>query len=472
MAGAQTQAPGQAAKDGSTANPKAAPKVASPKATAAKIPNYLAPISPQQIVKNATNTMAKAYAPQVQSLNQQQAAAQGLSDKRTADNKYYNTWLQTQMGALQAHANAADAQIQGAQSGLMAQQNALYSAQPGQLVAGADARSGNVSNNAQSSAFGQDVNANQQQNTGLLNASEQSALGTIQGNEDQRNNAQANDFNVVASQQNTQLGQLQTALTGIANNRTKLATAETGDVAKEIARLQGVEISKAQSNESFQAAEQKLGLTAATDSSTIAKNAATSTAALSNAATAKTNAATSQVRAATALSAQQQNAMNQNRDYNLNAAKFGAATAKDMYERTNSLGPYKVAAGKTPKPLSDASQNVVYTKIDQISGTLNQLIQNGATPQEAYHLLQNGGSTTLNGKSHSYTPDNIQLLNAAYNVRNGGSGLTAGDIAALKHVFGLSTPGQRYKVATPAPKGSVGAAVNGAVNGALGAIGA
>lgn len=418
--------------------------------TAARIPNYLAPLSPGAIKKQATTTIAAAYRPASQELNQQATQAKAISDKRTADNKYYLAWLNTQEQAMQTHADAANQQLIDQENTLRTQQQGLYSTQAGSLIAAANARSGNVSNNDQSNAFNQSLTQNQITNEGLLNSSQQSSTETMAHDNDLTNAVRLNSSSFVQAGEQKQLSDLQTALTGIAQARSKLVTSEASDITKEIARLNGIEIQKAQSNRDFGVAAQKLGISQAETQSLIDNRAASTKIA--------------EINAQTRLSTAQQNAMNQDRNFDLNKQKFGAAAAKDLYERNHGLGPYRPAKTTGAKPpLTQTGQNAVYARIDKVTAQINNLItQHGYTPQQAYHAVQNGGfvgggqhesqSTSSTGSSSKSLSQgqvkiiqegDIQILNAAFNLRQGGVGLSPGDVAALK-AMGLAHPGNHY----------------------------
>lgn len=407
------------------------------KPAAPTTPTALQPLSPGQITKQATNTISKAYNPAYTSLNQQSKQAKAVSAKRTSDNKYYQTWMDSQMATLQSHADAAHQALLGLEANLGASQNALYGGQAGSLIAGANARTGNVSNDAQSNAFGSQLAQNQTSNEGLLNNSRlQSAQGIDTANQ-QIAGARSNNYGLISAAQTKQQTDLNTALTGIANSRTKLDQSKTGDIAKEIARLQGVEIQKAQAEQNYNLASQKLNVTAANTQSLIATRAGQ-------------------------LTVAQQNAMTKNAQFNLNVQKFNSATAKDLYQRQHGLGPYKPAAGqKGPKPLSPASQNVIYNKITGIRAHIQLLINAyHLSPVDAYHALMNGvmpqsytykytqGGQTKTGHGGGL-PAGVTnvgeagLLNAAYNTRQGGGGLSPGDIRYLEKTYGLTNPGAR-----------------------------
>lgn len=415
-----------------------------------RIPNYLAPLSPGAIKKQATTTIAAAYRPASQELDQQGTQAKAISDKRTADNKYYLAWLNTQEQAMQTHADAANQQLIDQENTLRTQQQGLYSTQAGSLIAAANARSGNVSSNGQSNAFNQTLTQNQITNEGLLNSAQQSSNETMTHDNDLTNAVRLNSSSFVQAGEQKQLSDLQTALTGIAQARSKLVTSEASDTIKEIARLNGIEIQKAQSNRDYGAAVAKLNLSTAETQSLIDNRAA--------------NTKLAGQRLTLDLNKAQLAQLNSDRTYKLDAAKYGAQAAKDLYERQHGLGVYKPAKGTSAKPpLTQTGQNALYKRIDAVTAQINNLItQHGYTPQQAYHAVQNGGfvggaqhesqstsstGTTSTSKSQGQVKisqeGDIQILNAAFNLRAGGVGLSPGDVAALK-AMGLAHPGNHY----------------------------
>lgn len=413
------------------------------KGASSQIPNYLAPQSPQAIRRQATTSVAAAYKPAQQDLNHQEKQAKAISDKRSADNKYYLAWLDTQEQALQAHADASNTQLVGMEQGFAQQQQQLFGGQASTLAAGANARAGNVSNNAQSTAFGQSLSQNQALNTASLASKSQAGLETVGRDQSLLDAVRLNNGAFMSAAEQKQISDLQTTLSSIASARTKLGSAQAADTQKEEARLGGIEIQKAQSNRAYATALQQL------TNSTVNIN--------SEISTREANAVTARINAKTSLTRAQNTQMDADRNFKLAKQRYGLAAAKDLYERDNGLGPYRPSkGGKGAKPpLTQGSQNVIYGRIDKITGQVNQMVQTyGLTPQAAYHLLQNGGyvngpaHTTATGKQtvsqiHINPVGDIQILNAAYNLRSGGSGLSPGDVRALK-AMGLAHPGNRY----------------------------
>lgn len=413
------------------------------------IPNPLAPLSPRQIRQQATTTIGAAYKPAYSQLDQQTKTARGISAKRTADNQAYQQWLNTQMGALQAHAESANSALTSLEQGLQAQQQGLYAHQGSDLTAGANARQGNVSANADSTSFGNELYQNQQSNMGQLNSAEQQYASSQKSGNDALSGTAANNYGLIQAAQTKQLSDLDTVLGKLSDARTQLNTKQTADVAKEIARLQGVEIQKAQSNRDYAAAAEKLGLSAANIQSQIQTRSGQLGIAQQNANTSATRANNAQ--------------LNADRNYKLNQARYNSQVAKDMYERDHGLGPYRVSKGGKKPSLSITSQNAIYNRISKVRGQVESLISAGYTPTQAWHLLHSGGyvkgpagASGKRGNVHYAAVGDDGLLNAAYNTRHGAGGLTPGDLNYLKNM-GLDNPGSRLPVIPnyyPSPGGA------------------
>jgi hypothetical protein len=125
-------------------------------------------------------------------------------------------------------------------------------------------------------------------------------------------------------------------------------------------------------------------------------------------------------------------------------------TAKANNQANNStrvlLAQMKAGASKG-NVATGAQANAVFAHIDYVTGEIQNLISHGIPAAQAYHLIQNGGriqtgtSSTGAATYRTYFPNRLgtQVLNAAYNVRPGGSGLTAGDLQWLASL-GIKNP--------------------------------
>lgn len=92
--------------------------------------------------------------------------------------------------------------------------------------------------------------------------------------------------------------------------------------------------------------------------------------------------------------------------------------------------------GKTGKSATGVQANAIFSHIDYVTGEIQNLVNHGLPPAQAYHIIQNGGriqtGTSASGAAtyRTYFPNRLgtSVLNAAFNARPGGSGLTAGDL--------------------------------------------
>lgn len=407
--------------------------VAPKPAKAAAAPSPLAPLSNQQITKQATNTITKAYAPSYTNLNQQQTAAQAIQDKRESDNKYYQDWLAGQQQLLQGHADDVNRQLTQQNQALLGAQNQLYSGQAGTLIGDANARAGNVTNNSQSNSFGNELAQYQSANEQSLGNSVQMANNIMATNNSALTASGANAQGILQAGRDKQLAAFQTAMTNIANQRSKLQLTQGADIAKEITRLQGVEVSKAQSNRNFIALEQKLGLTRA--DAILAANTKIST----NAATNATNAANN---ANTVAGAAARNAAT-------NATSRADAKLAAQTKLTVAGMTHAAKAGKGATP---TEYRVIQHVVNSATGLINQIMSHGISPQSAYQFIRTGHTIfDSNGKvvmriNPMQGGLTTELLNAAYSLRQGSAGLTPGDVAALQ-AMGISPSGAGFTVA-------------------------
>lgn len=449
---------GKAAKNSNVKIPK---PTGQPKATQAKPPpapkppkaapaNWLAPLSQQQITNRATNEVSKAYAPAFAETAAETATANGLADKRASDNQYYQTWLDTQGAALQAQATQANAALAGQEQSLTSQQASLYGGQSAGLINAANATTGNVSNEANNSAYTTDLQQNQANNEGSLINAETAANARGVNQVNQITGTALNDNAVLQAGREKQLSDLQTTLTNIATANSKTSLTEGAAIQKEIVRLQGVEISKANANRNFAATEQKIGVTAADNAANNATSQAnnertTSTSLANNENTENTSAANNERTTSTS-------AANNQRSTSTSAANNAANNAVKVAISQATL------AAKAGQPATPAQIRTIATQVDKISGLADRLVsQNKLTPQQAYHIMQNGGyvqtpagASGKPGKEYIAPVGNTQLLNAAYNLRSGGSGLTPGDVSALK-AMGIYYPTQQGWKTAPTP---------------------
>lgn len=243
----------------------ATPKGRNKKAASGKPYDWLAPLTPAQIAKQAKATITTAYKPDFSNIDQEQSRLTAINNKRTQDNQAYEQWLATQQNLITQQSNANDLAFANAigQSNSMAQ-SALGTGQTTGLVTAANARAGNVSNNATSNAIGtgagSDVSQNEKSDIATIGGVNSQAAANVQTGGDLLRANSVNNLNTVQSNSENDTANFNTQLATLAQDRSKLRLSQSGDIAKEISRLQGVEIQKAQAQQDYAAAAQKLGV--------------------------------------------------------------------------------------------------------------------------------------------------------------------------------------------------------------------
>lgn len=457
-----------------------APAMAKPKAPAAPKPpkapakpkalptNPLAPLSPQQIRQQATKTVNSSYAGQFQDLDQQTSQAQNLYNTQVSDDAAFNQWLTTNASQMQTQTDAVNQKLADLMTSIRATQGANLSALPGQLAAteqnnggGLVSAPGQVEQGLQGAVAPTIANAN----NAVAGQSVQQANSAVGANSLVENAGDVATGRIDQSKA-SQFTALNTTLNNVAANRTKLLTARTGDISKEIARLQGVEISKRQWLATNAEQEQELGIKTATANSTIAKNSADAAATTETAATGAANAKTNAAKAAeTALN----NAAKLGQSAPLVQAEINRDNAAAAASQEDAAVKAAKAAGKPV--LTEAQTANVYYNITNAKNTVANIIQNGyssagnktltkLTPQQAYQLVSSGGTYYTRGPSgapvaHSAkaigtTPvDSTVILNAAYNLATRGK-ISTGDLDTLNNsgIYGVES---RYGVYAPQP---------------------
>lgn len=129
-------------------------------------------------------------------------------------------------------------------------------------------------------------------------------------------------------------------------------------------------------------------------------------------------------------------AISQSNVNNLRTTNTSAANnAANNSTRTLIAG--MTANARAHKVATGPQANAIFAHVDYVTGEIQNLINHGFSPKDAYHVIQNGGrvQTGTNASGHAtyrtYFPNKLgtQVLNAAYNVRSGAPGLTPGDLA-------------------------------------------
>lgn len=429
--------------------------------------NWLAPMNPKQLRTQAVKTITATYRPDQKELNSQQARQSAIYNKQVRDNQDFEKWYQGQAAQITAQNNAANQAIMTQMGQATADANAAYAPQAADLTAGADARQGNVSNNAMAAPFGQQLTDSQNVDRGIVGSSEQAALKGLGTGTSVLAATNANNVGRVQEGQQKELATYQTQLGNIATERTKLRSTQAGDIQKEIARLQGIEVQKAQSQENVSLAAKKLGISNAQFLATLGlNNRKVDLAAKTLAEKTANDAAVNALRAkaiAAGLTEAQWRTMLGTKTYDLNVQKFGAAQATDRYLRNHNLGQYAPkTTGSTSTFGTQAEQNTIVNNIERLKGEFNFITQNmGYSPTQALGMLSRGGSysykdsTTGKTVTRSFTSTGKTAeLQAAYDLFHGG-GLTPVDIAALNKM-GLQIGGRLKRAPGQVPPAGAG----------------
>jgi hypothetical protein len=284
-----------------------------------------------------------------------------------------------------------------------------------------------------------------QQGLAAQQAGTYQGFGAVQG---------ANNQQMAASQLGTYGLQGQEALKAIAQSGTVKNEPLVSKIAAEQAQtgaLTATDLGKLRQQEiANQIAEGGLGIKATTaatgaqNANTNSKNANTK---VYSAQTVAQNDQATQTNRAAAIA---QSNLNNLRSTNTSAANNAANNS------TRILVSQMARAAKTGKVATGAQANAVFSHIDYVTGEIENLINHGLPPTQAYHIIQNGGriqtGTSASGTAtyRTYFPNRLgtQVLNAAFNARSGGSGLTSGDLAFLA-ALGIKNP-TRYARAKPA----------------------
>jgi hypothetical protein len=413
--------------------------------------NPMSPLTQNQVKRTATSTITAGYNPAFTDLNQQGTTAQNLYSKQSSDAKYFSDWLAQKGQEMTGAVGGVNQQLANLVQGINAQTAQQQAAIPNMAAqTAAQTGQGNAPNNVYTQMIpqvlaGQGLRAQGQE----AGATERAMLGPV----DVAQQAGVNQARVQALR-GQQSDTLNKTMNSIANERTKLLQSRTGDIAKEIARLQGVELQKRQYLMSQSALEKQMGLKAQAQYATNLLNAGKLQVAQQTANTGAKNAATNAGRVAEIArhnsaveqitSAHYANAAQQGQALAAEKARHDRATegigAENAATRAASAG---VTGGHLPKgvkPLGTASANALARRVNNLMYELNSVkrkyystgpnVQMGNT--NSYHDIASGRVY-----SSAYGGDKA-LLNAAYNLWTG-HGLSKGDIAALQQK-GLKNP--------------------------------
>lgn len=217
--------------------------------------NPLAPIPPKVLRRQAVALMRTMYKPAFAQLQNEEKRVNSISEKRKSDNSYYLNWLNQQSELLNAHEDAARNQVLAAGQQAQQEVQAGWDQLHGDLAASMENTVGNVSNPAESTAFGGDVAA--------------AALKSAHDIEDQRTATQnqlselgdaatlGHSINMaeIAAMEGRRLSDQNEGLTSIRNARQETRLNKASEAAKTFKEGLDKEIEKAQARASIAASE-------------------------------------------------------------------------------------------------------------------------------------------------------------------------------------------------------------------------
>lgn len=209
-----------------------------------RITSPLAPMTPQQLRKQAQETMRAVYKPAFKQLGNEQKRMVSISEKRKADNAYYLNWLNQQSKEISAHDDAANAALLSAGQKSQQEVGDAYSGLRDQLVSSGETTPGVVSDVGDATAF--DVSGQANRDEQLVNAVRGQTQGQIAATTGSQEAATASNFAQIAAAEATRVGDQWKGLSELGDARQKLRLSRAGDAAKEVARLLDREVQKAQ----------------------------------------------------------------------------------------------------------------------------------------------------------------------------------------------------------------------------------
>lgn len=235
------------------------------------IPGPLKQRTPKYLSQQATSMVKSAYAPAYKELSQREASVKAISDKRAADNQYYNNWLNSQHQALDTAARASDQALVATAQSVQATTGAAYDQAKQGAIQQLSQLPGTVSDFKGANALGA-IDAAKGTAVGQVGATGQQALASVGTAEGMRQLASANDFATIAALESKRVGDQWGAMNDLGSERLKLGASESGDISKAVQDALNQEVTKAQSNRDFGAVMQKLDLQGQSQQITAAKN--------------------------------------------------------------------------------------------------------------------------------------------------------------------------------------------------------
>jgi hypothetical protein len=439
--------------------------------------NPLAPLTPQQIRQQASKTVGAAYGGDFKDLNNQRQQAQNLFKTQSADDAAFAKWLTTQTQSMQAQTDTVNQKLADTMNGILQTQQQALGALPGQL-AGQIQGTGTAPGQLQAAATSASAPAINAANAETAAAAEREAVQVGVGNTSIVNAGQVAQGRISQAKA-AEFDTLSKSLQSIASERSKLLVSRTGDIAKEIARLQGVEISKAQYNQSQAALEQKLGISKITAQAGVTRaktgqyNAITSRQRAEE--TARHNSAMEKINSThyTDQAAHQRAVAQETARHNAVTEAIGQTNAATAQQRAanaaaNAGKGTQLVNGRPVKIASAASQRTTRNLVGSVKNALLWDIQHlhRGDPDalnKARLDLENGTYQRVHGAKQKTDPNtgkpvtvpgpalpvNVDtgFINAASNLltQYGALGLSPGDVAFLE-TQGLSNLGGYYPI--------------------------
>jgi len=208
--------------------------------------------------KQATSTIQAAYAPAETSISQQESRVRSVDEKRARDNQYYLDWLRSRSDQMQAASKQADTVLRDTHKQIVDEAGQQAQALRQDMLRGAAATTGNVSDPNQATAF--DTRADAARNAGVLASSQAATNNAIGSQESRRASLDASNFAFMAASEAKRTSDTWAKLAELGDEKQKLALSKAADSAKEVARLLDQEQVKAESNREYKAVAQKLGV--------------------------------------------------------------------------------------------------------------------------------------------------------------------------------------------------------------------
>lgn len=223
------------------------------------VPNEYKARTKESLKKQATTTLATAYAPAEKLLGERESRINALSAKRKMDNEFYMDWLTKTRSSMQASASASEQALRASAQKIHDDAVAAHQAGIQQAADGLMRQPGNVTSREEL-VKSLEISPENIRRLELIN--NQRTTIEADSNNQQRHRA-AQDANVIAQQaavQAAQSAETWKSLTEVADDKLKIQMEKGASVAEEISRLLNQEIDKAGANRDFNAVAQKLGL--------------------------------------------------------------------------------------------------------------------------------------------------------------------------------------------------------------------